>query len=322
MRARLKKTAKRVASRIPGLGGLVQDRDALREQLDQLRRAADDTRQFVPPGHFYSPIPSLSDVRRSEDRLFAPPPRQLPGIDVREEQQLALLRSFQPFYDEQPFPTNRAPSRRYFFENDAYSYSDALCLYSMIRHLRPRRIIEVGSGYSSSVMLDTRELFFGGGDIDCTFIEPSPELLRSLLKPGDAESVSILPKPVQTVELGRFEELEANDILFIDSTHVSRIGSDVNYLLFEVLPRLAAGVYVHFHDIFYPFEYPRHWIYEGRAWTEVYLLRCMLTHSAAWEVTLFNTFLAHFHRSYFEQHMPLCLKNTGGSIWIRRRSVT
>ncbi len=167
-------------------------------------------------------------------------------------------------------------------------------------------------------MLDTNELFFEGA-IACSFVEPYPELLRSLLRDGDDSRITIVPRALQTVEVEEFERLEANDLLFIDSTHVAKIGSDVNYLFFEVLPRLAPGVYVHLHDIFYPFEYPREWVLEGRAWSEAYLLRAFLTLNRSYEIVLFNTFLEHFHRELFEDHMPLCLRNPGGSIWLRRR---
>lgn len=218
---------------------------------------------FVPPGHFYSPIPSLDDVRRHEQRLFAEPPRELPGIVLNEAKQLELLDRLKPYYDEQPFPEQRTDGRRYFFENPAYSYSDAIFLHCMIRHARPHRIIEVGSGYSSCVTLDTNELHFENR-IACTFVEPYPELLWTLLRPDDRAGIEVLVTPLQDVDLARFRALEANDILFIDSTHVAKIGSDVNYLFAEILPALRPGVYVHFHDIFYPFEYPKEWVYEGR----------------------------------------------------------
>lgn len=269
---------------------------------------------MFPPGHFYSPIPSLDEVHRQAGRLFGAPPRTLPGIELREAEQLELLCLLQGFYDEQPF-SERKGALRYFFENPAYSYSDAIFLYGMIRHARPRRIIEVGSGYSSCAMLDTSELFFGGR-IQCTFIEPHPKLLRSLIRAGD--TIELLESALQDVAIDRFAALEDGDILFIDSTHVAKIGSDVNYLFAEILPALERGVYVHFHDIFYPFEYPKAWVYEGRAWNEAYLLRAFLTFNAKFEITLFNTFLEHFHRAYFAEHLPLCLKNEGGSIWLRR----
>jgi hypothetical protein len=104
----------------------------------------------------------------------------------------------------------------------------------------------------------------------------------------------------------------------MDSTNVSNVGSDVNRIFFEILPELSSGVYVHFHDIFSPFEYPKSWIYEGRFWTEIYLLRTFLQYNSAFRVVYMNTFMQTFHRSFFEQKMPLCLKNTGGSIWLRK----
>jgi len=85
-----------------------------------------------------------------------------------------------------------------------------------------------------------------------------------------------------------------------------------------VLPSLRLGVLVHVHDIFYPFEYPRAWIDEGRCWNEAYLLRAFLQFNQGFEVVLMNTFMQHFQRGWFEQHMPLCLRNPGGSIWLRR----
>ncbi len=281
--------------------------------LNKLRRGD----RALRPGHFYSPIPSLDEVTRDEHRIFGTVPRELPGISLNEAEQLRLVHCFLPYYAELPFPQQRAPGRRYFFENTMYSYSDAIFLYCMIRHVRPRRIIEVGAGYSSCVTLDTNELFFAN-EIACTFIEPSPKGLESLIRPEDRSRVELIPTRLQDVELERFRRLQENDILFIDSTHVAKVGSDVNYIFHEILPALAAGVYVHFHDIFYPFEYPKHWIYAGRAWNEAYLLRAFLTFNTTYVIVLFNTFLERFHRETFASHMPLCLKNEGGSIWLRR----
>ncbi len=317
---RIRSAVRALGSRVPPVRELLAERDALRAEVATLRAAlgaSADTPQFVPPGHFYSAIPSLGYVHQHAARLFGDPPGHLPAIELREDRQLELLRSFQRYYDEQPFPETRTPPRRYWFENGAYSYSDALFLYCMVRHLRPRRIVEVGSGHSSCVTLDTNELFFGG-QVACTFVEPYPELLNSLLRPGDASRITVLSSGVQSVDLAVFDALEANDILFIDSTHVSKIGSDVNHLFFEVLPRLARGVHVHLHDVFFPFEYPRAWIEEGRTWTEAYLLRAFLMFNSGFEIVLFNTFLEHFHADWFAEHMPLCLRNPGGSIWLRR----
>jgi len=281
------------------------------------QRAQHEAPQFVPPGHHYSAIPALAEILAEENRIFAVHGRELPALDLREAAQLELMTRFKTYYDEQPFPAQRDDRTRYWFENPGYSYSDAIVLYCMIRHASPRRIIEVGSGYSSCVTLDTNERFFANR-IACTFIEPYPELLRSLLRPADLERVEIVPERLQTVPLERFRALEAGDVLFIDSTHVSKAGSDVNYVVFEILPALRTGVFIHFHDVFYPFEYPKDWIVGGRTWTEAYLLRAFLAYNRSFEVVFFNTFLEHFHEQRFAEEMPLCLRNPGGSLWLRK----
>jgi predicted O-methyltransferase YrrM len=283
------------------------------------RRPVNGGRQFVPPGHFYSPIPALDYIRANERSIFDNVSQQIRGIDLHEADQLQLLDSFKKYYDELPFPAQKTPDLRYFFEAPNYSYSDAIFLYCMMRHAMPRRIIEVGSGYSSCLMLDTNDLNFNGS-ISTTFIDPYPELLLSHIVENDRDRIRIIGSRVQVVDFKEFEALQANDILFIDSTHVSKVHSDVNRLFFEILPRLNEGVYIHFHDIFYPFEYPREWIYEGRAWNEAYLLRAFLQYNSSFRIVLMNTFLERFHKGFFEQAMPLCLKNPGGSIWLRKES--
>jgi glycosyltransferase involved in cell wall biosynthesis/predicted O-methyltransferase YrrM len=272
---------------------------------------------FVPPGHFYSPIADLDVVKRDEARIFDLERRPLPGIELHEKDQVALLQTLLKYFPEMPFHDLPMDNLRYGFVNPSYSYSDGIFLYSMIRHFTPERIIEIGSGHSSCLILDVNDLFFGGR-IKCEFIDPYPELLLSLLKKGEAETITYNRCRLQDVSLDKFEALEENDILFIDSTHVAKVGSDVNYLFFEVLPNLKAGVLIHFHDIFYPFEYPKSWVYEGRNWSEAYILRAFLQYNERFRIILFNTFLEHFHRDFFVQNMPLCLKNPGGSVWLKR----
>jgi hypothetical protein len=301
----------RVARRVP----LLREVAAARAQA---RRAP----QFVAPGHFHSPIPAIDDIRNDHARLFREPRRSLPGIRLNELRQLELLHAFKPYYADLDFPERKSPGHRYFYENAYYSYSDAIFLYCMLRHLRPLRIIEVGSGYSSCVTLDTNQRFFGGR-IRCTFIEPHPDRLISLLEPVEASRLDIMPCRLQDVPIEQVsKQLGPNDVLFIDSTHVAKVGSDVNYIFTELFPSLSVGVYVHLHDIFYPFEYPSDWIYEGRAWSEAYLLRAFLSYNRDFEIVLFNTFLEHFHRGLFATHFPLCLRNPGGSIWLRRVAVS
>jgi len=310
--------------KLPGISALLAQRDGAVAEIEALRVELDAERAkhgFFPAGSYYSPIPSLDEVRRDQGVIFAEHPPRIPGIELNENAQLALLESFRQFYAEMPFAPTAQDGLRYFYENDAYSYSDAILLHCMIRHLEPERIIEVGSGYSSCMTLDTNDLHFDGA-IETTFIEPYPELLESLLADHDRGNVRIIPTRLQDVDLAEFDRLEAGDIFFVDSTHVSKVGSDVNRIVFDILPLLAPGVYVHVHDIFHPFEYPRAWIEEGRAWNEIYLLRAFLQYNDEFEIVLMNTYMEEFHEDFFTQHMPLCLENPGGSIWLRRKDPT
>lgn len=322
---------KTLIKKLPVLNRIVAQRDELYAELAVLKNEMALERHelhselpglkknnaFVPPGHFYSPIPALHEIQKDELKIFGISQPSILGINLQETEQLKLLNEFIPYYKEMPFQSEKLEGLRYYFENPAYSYSDAILLHCMIRYLKPKKLIEVGSGYSSCMTLDTNEQYFGGS-ITTTFIEPYPELFMSLIKEADKEKISIIPSRLQDVDLSVFEQLKANDILFIDSTHVSKINSDVNYIFFEILPRLSSGVYIHFHDIFFPFEYPKAWVYEGRAWNEAYLLRSFLQYNNAFSVVLMNTFMEHFHESFFQKNMPLCLRNPGGSIWIRK----
>lgn len=191
-------------------------------------------------------------------------------------------------------------------------------LYAILRHFRPRRVIEAGSGFSSALMLDTDERFLESGT-RFLFIEPNAARLRTLLKPEDASRVEVIERGVQELPISALADLAPNDILFIDSSHVSKVGSDVNYLMFEVLPRLQPGVIVHFHDIYWPFEYPAEWILEGRSWNEGYLLHAFLQYNEAFDILLFNNYLGHRHRELMREVMPKFMVNDGGSLWLQRQ---
>lgn len=310
----MKKIIRKILNKLP-----IANQQLLEELKLEIERLNEEKKIlcWVPPGHYYSPIPSLEEIKLKEKEIFDKIPKNLPGINLNESEQLKLFQHFRQYYQEIPFESHKKLGFRYFFENPAYSYSDAICLYCMIRYAQPKKIIEVGSGYSSCVTLDVNELFFDE-KISCTFIEPYPELLLSLMKDSDKRKVEIIPTKLQDVELDKFSELSAGDILFIDSTHVSKANSDVNYILFEILPHLSSGVYIHFHDVFYPFEYPKAWIYEGRAWNEDYILRAFLSYNDSFKIVFFNTFLENFHADMFISEMPLCMKNLGGSIWIEK----
>jgi DNA replicative helicase MCM subunit Mcm2 (Cdc46/Mcm family) len=238
---------------------------------------------------------------------------------------MELLDEFGQFYKELPFADNKQDGLRYYYNNDMYGCSDAICLYCMLRYLKPEKIIEIGSGFSSAVTLDTNELFLRNA-IKCTFIEPYPERLLSLLKENDKKCVKIFEKRLQEIPLELFKELSENDILFIDSTHVSKFDSDVNYILSTILPVLAEGVYIHFHDIFSPFEYPGSWLLAGRAWNEAYMLRAFLEYNNSFKIALFNTYLQTLYKEELLHRFPLLYnsridvghENIGASIWIKK----
>lgn len=271
----------------------------------------------VPDGHFYSPIPSHDEVRRNEERIFRIP-EHLSAIDLNVEEQLLTLNSLADFNDEMPFQTEKTDGLRYFLQNPMFGFADGISLYGLIRYLKPKRIIEVGAGYSSCVMLDTNERFFDNS-ISCTFIEPNPASFLSLIELSDMNRIQLLRTPLQDVDANTFLNLSANDIFFIDSSHVSKAGSDVNYLLFEVLPKLQPGVYIHFHDIFYPFEYPQRWICDlGISWNEAYLIRAFLQYNQSFRIALFINYLERFHADQLRALMPQSAGGAGGSLWLRK----
>jgi predicted O-methyltransferase YrrM len=222
------------------------------------------------------------------------------------------------FYKDLPFPEQQKPDFRYYYQNDWYSYADAIFLYSFLRKNQPGRIVEIGSGFSSAVMLDTVERFFSRRPA-MTFIEPYPERLKSLLRREDENQVAIMERKIQEVPSEIFSSLEPGDFLFIDSSHVLKCNSDVQLLLFDVLPHLAPGVFVHFHDVFYPFEYPSAWLKEGRYWNENYFLRAFLSYNCEWDIYFFNTYAAFAFNDFLHEKMPLCARNPGGSLYLRRK---
>jgi len=261
---------------------------------------------------------SVEDIKKREFEIWNKTNKDgIPGIDLRTDDQIKLIENFARYYNEIPFKSEKQPNIRYYYENDWYSYADGIILYSMIRYLTPQRIIEIGSGFSSAVMLDTNELFFDN-QINLTFIEPYPERLYSLLNDNDIKQTSILQSDIQLVNLDNFKKLHAGDILFVDSSHVVKTGSDVNYILFEILPLLNSGVLIHFHDVFYPFEYPKEWVLEGRNWNEDYFLKAFLINNSKFEIRLFADYIQKLHREAF-MSMPLSLKSTGQNLWIEKK---
>ena len=267
----------------------------------------------VTPVHFREPLP---DTRTLPETLWEKD-SQLPGIDFNEAGQLRLLNEVFPTFrsEYEQFPLD-APGRphEFFFNNGNFDGTDALALYCMVRHYQPRLIIEINSGFSSRVAAQAA-LKNGATRLVC--VDPQADEILKAGFPGLAE---LVPKRLDELDPGSFDQLGANDILFVDSSHVSRIGSDVNILFLEVLPRLKAGVIVHFHDIFLPKEYSRERVLgEYRFWTEQYLLQAFLVFNSAYEVLFANQYLADRHLPAMQATFPHSPWWGGGSFWMRRK---
>lgn len=280
--------------------------------------------RFAPPGHYYSPIPSRFDIENRAQANRESGSRALPGIDLNEQAQVDLAKAFARFYAEMPFPDLETTRSRYYLENNFFRRCDVIALYSMLRWARPRQIIEVGSGFSSAAMLDVNDAFFQGS-IKFTFIDPHPERLLSLLNEQDRQQSRILRARVQDVGVEAFASLGNNDILFIDSSHVAKTNSDVLHLLFTVLPGLAPGVIIHVHDILWPFEYPKAWFDQGRAWNEAYIMRAFLQYNRTFEILYFNSFMVAHHAALLADTMPGMLapqpspaRPGNSSLWLRK----
>jgi predicted O-methyltransferase YrrM len=280
--------------------------------------------RYSTPGHYYSPIPNLRDIRSGSRARPEGEPTALPSIDLHEGRQIRLASLFSDLYHDLPFTDRKTERFRYFLDNGYFSYGDGIVLYAFLRTFAPKRVIEIGSGYSSALMLDTSDLFLDNAT-HFTFIEPYPNRLLSLLNDSDKSRVRIEEKPVQEVDTRLFSSLEANDILFVDSSHMAKWHSDVVHVIFHILPSLNNGVIIHFHDVLWPFEYPENWFEIGRAWNEAYFLRAFLQNNIEFEILYFNSYMALYHEDLLVESMPKVLKaptskghpgNT--SLWVRK----
>lgn len=271
-----------------------------------------------PSGHYYSPIPSYDEIERDQARIFDNSLRELPGVDVDDGRMREWLAKFAAYAAEYPYTEAPDPALRFRLENTTYSRGDAMVLYSMMRVNRPARIVEIGSGLSTWLMLDVNERFFDNR-IRITTVDPYPSTMREGLHAGDEGRLEVVPKRIQDADVGMFEELRAGDILLVDSTHVSKCDSDVNRIILEILPRLPSGVLVHFHDVFWPFEYPKYWLMEiGVAWNEIYQLRAFLQFNSAYRIEFFSDYAARFLKPEIEASIPLFMRGIGSSLWLRR----
>lgn len=309
------------------------DQNSVRQQLAALKALSDDLAHGIaaltaaveaippplyPPGHFYSPLVDPRALAAQAAQVFDPD-REILNIDLRPAAQTALLAALAPHAARLTFPDTPTPGFRYYYQNPNFAYGDAIALAALMMEYRPKRFIEIGNGFSSALALDV-DAFFLGQTVDFTFIDPYPDLLLSLVPDGALARYRVIAAPVQQVPLELFQTLEDGDFLFIDSSHISKAGSDVHTEVFEILPRLKPGVFVHFHDIFYPFEYLPEWFFdENRSWNEIYLLRAYLMNNSDYEIIMFNDYLAKKKPDILHRYLPKSVPNPGGSLWLRRR---
>jgi len=253
----------------------------------------------IRPIHYYEPLPDFRWITREQTERR----RAFPAIDFRADDQLRLLRELEPYALE---------LRDTDLVNDYFSGLDAIVYYSLIRQLKPRRIIEIGGGYSTAIAgraLATNQ----SGRLTC--IEPYPEDRLN------SSGLHLVTKRVEELDVSFFSSLEADDILFIDSSHTVKFGSDVCYEFLEVLPALKPGVWVHVHDIFFPHDYPAEWLLKRRlALNEQYLLEAFLSFNHDFQVALANYWLYLERRNEVARVWPNSVSPEPGpsSFWMRR----
>lgn len=270
----------------------------------------------IQPGHYYSPIVNPAEVRDYVAAGKAAKPEEIKGIDFHLPQMMQFWIDNANFISTTPFTEEKVAERRFYYKDSQLPYGDAVTLRAMIGAHRPKRMIEIGSGFSSACALDTADEL-GLADFQLTCIDPYPERLKSLLLPNDLARIEIIQKPVQTVELDRFFHLQSGDILFIDSSHVLKTGSDVHFELFHILPSLRSGVFVHFHDCRWPFEYPDPFIFERNySWNEAYAVRAFLMWNTVFRVYFYGGLFATLNQRLVRETYSVFLKNFGSSLWV------
>lgn len=269
-----------------------------------------------PSGHFHSAVVNPETVREYVDWSNAEP---IAAIDLPLEQMTAFYAKHRDMFRATVFSNEKTSKQRYYVDGAPFPHGDVLALRAMMVDYRPKRIVEIGSGFSTAAMLDAADEF--GIDCGITCIEPHPERLNALLRADDRDRVTLIQQDVQKVPIDLFKSLSAGDILFIDSTHVMKTGSDVHYELFHILPTLGEGVLVHIHDIQYPFEYPPQWIYDlNYSWNEIYAVRAFLMYNSAFKIVFWNSYFRQAKAHWLAEHFSEILnKNAGGSVWLVAR---
>ena len=274
---------------------------------------------------YYSPLTSVSDLRSTFGRWDRP--SALKGVEYDLNQmKTALLDllscSLAEFMDIPPYEQLQQVGF-----GPGYTAVDALTLYMMIRQLKPKRYVEVGSGLSTYYCsLAAARNASEGHPLAITCVEPYPfEKLHTIA------GINVIAKPVQDVEVSLFEQLRGGDVLFIDSSHILRIDGDVPFLYLEVLPTLDAGVFIHIHDVPFPYNVPyppQLWVFGQEwpmLWNEAMVVQAFLSFNNSFEVTMSTPLLRHFDEDFLRRSIPFYQSvdqnpNTFSSLWLKRVS--
>lgn len=280
----------------------------------------------VVPLHYYSPIATRAEIEAQAGRTLSAP---LAAEKFDEAAQTARLHALLPHAAElRDIPMAPPEGGGFYWANGMFSPQDAFTYYALIREHRPARVLEVGSGFSTLMAARAAAL---NGTTQVTCIEPYPTDTHNRHLRAEA-GFRLIETPVQRVGLELFTSLAAGDILFIDGSHVAKPGSDVEFLFFDVLPRIVPGVLVHVHDIFLPRGYTNHYyLDQNRHWNENYLLGALLLENPRWQVEIANAFVTGFGGNAALDPMVTALAGGdatkrdalagvagGGSIWLRR----
>ena len=270
----------------------------------------------ILPVHFYSPLP---DTGTLADAVWEPYDTADMGYD--DEAMLKLLTELSQYKTEvMDIPMEQVDRQQYYYNNIAFNGMDAVMYYYMIRHFKPAKLVEIGSGYSTLIAAKA-VLQNESENINTIFTAIEPYPMDFLLNDGGQllGLHKLIPEFLQNIPLSFFEELESGDILFIDSTHVSKIGSDVNYIFLKILPLLKPGVIIHFHDIFLPNEMPKEWVKNlSILWNEQYLLHTLLIAKGEFKTLMPNNYIGSRYESDAKKYMPALPYYMGGSYWIRK----
>jgi predicted O-methyltransferase YrrM len=270
---------------------------------------------------FYQPVPEYESLPENYFRQK----QDLPGVSMKMPVIRACLAQLAQFAPECNWPENKTAPQRYYWRNQNFSYSSACILHAMIRANRTRKIIEIGSGFSSLIALEALKLNHPSGQFELRCIEPYPSLWLVELARQNPSEIGLVRKKAQELAPEFFADLEANDILFIDSSHVAKLASDVNFLFLRVLPRLKRGVIIHVHDIYTPYDYPREHFF-GRTkifWNEQYLLQAFLSGNKDFEIVLPCYFLQTDSSGEFKKTFPLydpAIHRATSSFWMKKIS--